>query len=257
MNTHETVTVGSSIYSASNDVLIGQESVTGMVVFRKPLLPNRSISQLFLSPDRQTLLVLFDPTPNDLVSMRQFTRLGSRIEHGEILFEWVTKVPIYAKIRTDETGIYVTTDRGFTYVLDDKTGARIAIHWADRHFSFEGDTLVCLDQPTGAMLFRKRLAHSEFGTLQNLKIKELHISPDERGIIVLFHPPDRGYRTVGNLVRVSLGGEIEWWSQLTATGTDAYVSVDVTKYGIWANSYEFWCHIDERTGKIIQQQWTK
>ncbi|MCR4408596.1 MAG: hypothetical protein NUW24_17030 [Anaerolineae bacterium] len=257
MGADETVTVGTKVCSFSQDVLTVQDRVTGKVVVHQPLLSHRFINKLFQSPDRQTLLVLFHPTPDDLAGTQQFARLGLRLEQGEILFEWVIKVPMDAEIRTNETSIYVTIDQGLTYVLDNKTGNRIAIHWADWLFSFEGDTLVCLDRSTRATVFRKRLAHPDFETLQNLKIKELHVSPDRKGIIVLFHPPRRGYRTAGNLARVSLGGEIEWWSELTDTGIDAYVSVDVTKHGIWANSYEFWCQIDERTGTIVQRHWAK
>jgi hypothetical protein len=134
---------------------------------------------------------------------------------------------------------------------------RIFIQLDDKTYEAVGKYLVCKDVQTGKEDFRKTYNHPEYGTLRNLDIREMHVSPDHKDIVLLLDLPSSGYKTVGNLIRVTSKGEIVWWAELTDTGSDAYVSVGIGKDQIHAQSLEFACAIDPTTGRILSKTFTK
>lgn len=214
--------------------------------------------EIFATPSQHAVIVLKAPTapPAGYEGTQELKCLDPRPDGLHIL--WVTTVPKDAQLRIDQSGIYVSAPEGFTYVLNEKTGDKVEIHLRSRVYRFEGDVLLCQDSSTNTVLFREQLAHPEFVTLQDLTIKELHVAPDGRGLIVLFHLTERGYKTVGNVLRTTLDGEIMWWAELTDTGFDTYVGAKVSSYGIRVNSMNgYSCQIDEQTGKIIERRFTK
>jgi hypothetical protein len=213
---------------------------------------------IFATPSRHAVIVLNAPVapPAGYEGTQQLECLDP--QPNRLYIPWVTTVPKDAQFRIEQSGIYVSAPEGFTYVLDEKTGDKVKVHLRGRVYRFEGDVLICQDSSTKATLFRQQLAHPEFVTLQNLTIKELHVAPDGQGLIVLFHPTDRGYKTVGNVLRTTLDGEIVWWAELTDAGFDTYVGVDVSSYGLWAGSMNgYSCRIDEQTGKIAEREFVK
>ncbi len=131
------------------------------------------------------------------------------------------------------------------------------IQLAGKTWQFAGDELIWEDTSTG---FKKRITihHPSFQSLQGLAIREIIPTPAQDGLLLLLEPAPPGYRTVGNLVCVNLEGEVEWWAELTDTGTDNYTAFRVNNEGITAYSWNgFSCQIDPRTGKIVKGEWVK
>lgn len=140
---------------------------------------------------------------------------------------------------------------------DSRMSGKTFIQLEDKTYEAVGKYLVCKDTQTGTEDFRKTFNHPEYDTLQNLDLREVHVSPDGKSIVLLLDLPSPGYKTVGNLIRVTSRGEIEWWAELTDTGSDAYVSVGIEQNQIHAQSLEFACAIDSQTGRILSKTFTK
>jgi len=138
--------------------------------------------------------------------------------------------------------------------MNNKTSVQIG----DNVYTADGKYLICTNLRTGERCFSKSFSHPEYETLRDLSIREVHTSPDGQDIILLFEPPQRGYKTVGNLVRVTTVGEVIWWAELTDTGTDDYVAISIDAGRILAWSWSCYrCEIDPRTGRILSRTFTK
>ena len=256
MQTVKRVYLKDKICTLKVNVLTSIDSSSGQVLARHNL--HGENMDIFATPSQHAVIVLKAPRepPTGYEGTQELECLDPRPDGLHIL--WVTTVPKDVQLHIDQSGIYISAFEGFTYVLDEKTGDKVKVCLRGRVYRFVGDVLLCQDSSTNTVLFRKQLAHPEFVTLQNLIIKELHVAPDGQGLIVLFHPTARGYKTVGNVLQTTLEGEIVWWAELTDTGFDTYVSVSVSSDGIWASSMNgYSCRIDEQTGKIIERRFTK
>jgi 16S rRNA C1402 (ribose-2'-O) methylase RsmI len=138
--------------------------------------------------------------------------------------------------------------------MDNKTSVQIG----DNVYRADGKYLICTNLRTGKRCFSKSFNHPEYETLRDLGIREVQASPDSQDIILLFESPQRGYKTVGNLARVTTAGEVIWWAELTDTGTDDYVAVSIDAGRILAWSWNgYRCEIDPRTGRILSRAFTK
>jgi hypothetical protein len=127
-----------------------------------------------------------------------------------------------------------------------------------RIYSPDGKFLLCVDNTTGKQCFRKAFSHPRYETLNNLDICEVHLSPDGKGIVVLFEMAPSGYKTVGNLACVTSAGEVMWWAELPDTGNDNFVAVEVKEGKIFAWSWSCqMCGIDPQTGHILSKIFTK
>lgn len=126
----------------------------------------------------------------------------------------------------------------------------MALYLHGKKYTYTGKQLSCADTATGTLLFEK--------TLADLDIAELHLAPDQQGIIVLFQPSSEGYKADSNLARITLEGEIMWWAELPTKGADMYTEVAVDEKAVSAFSWScFRCQIDEHTGKIVKKVFTK
>ncbi len=138
--------------------------------------------------------------------------------------------------------------------MNGKTSTRIG----DRIYEANGRYLICRDAGTGEQCFSKAFNHPEYETLRGLSIREVHASPDGKDIILLFESTRSGYKTAGNLARVTTSGEVMWWAELTDTGTDTYVSVGIGEGRILAQSWSgYSCEIDPQTGHILSMTFEK
>ena len=138
--------------------------------------------------------------------------------------------------------------------MSNKVGVRIG----NRVYETEGKFLVCSDVGTGEQCFRKAFSHPQYETLRDLDIREVHITPDGKNILLLFDLANHGYKTVGNLACVTPSGEVMWWAELTDTGWDNYVGVridgDRIKAGSWGG---YSCEIEPQTGRIVSKLFVK
>lgn len=136
--------------------------------------------------------------------------------------------------------------------------SKISARIGSKIYRADGKHLVCKDMRTGKQVFRKAFSHSQYETLKDLDIREVHVSPDGKDLVLLFDPGPPGYKTVGNLARVTLAGEVLWWAELTDTGRDAYIAVRVDGDKIVATSWECYkCEIDMRSGRILSKAFAK
>jgi hypothetical protein len=139
-----------------------------------------------------------------------------------------------------------------------KTNYKTSVQINGKTYKADGKYLVCEDIKTGKQCFRKTFGHPQYMTLNNLDIREVHTSPDGEDIVLLFEPAPPGYKTVGNLARVTSAGEVVWWAELTDTGGDTYVAVETGEGKIVANSWDCYrCEIDLQTGRILSKTFTK
>jgi hypothetical protein len=135
---------------------------------------------------------------------------------------------------------------------------KTSVHIGGRIYEADGKYLVCRDMRTGEQRFRRAFSHPRYETLKELDIHEVHVSPDGKGILLLFDLAPSGYKTVGNLAYVTPAGEVMWWAELTDTGRDTYVAVRISANGIVAQSWDgYSCEIDPKTGHIVSKRFTK
>lgn len=125
-------------------------------------------------------------------------------------------------------------------------------------YQVDGRFLICKDAETGQQYFKKSFDHPQYESLRSLSIREMHISPDKRGIILLLEPSDSEYKAAGNLVGVTVAGEVMWWAEPPDGGGDTYVSVGIDDKQIIAQSWDgFKCILNPDSGRIVSKKFTK
>ncbi len=140
----------------------------------------------------------------------------------------------------------------------DTVGKKLAVQLGDKQFEADGKQLICRDMKTGELCFAKTFDHPDYESLRDLNIREISPLPGGKDLVVLFEMAHRGYKTVGNLIRITALGDLVWWAELTDTGSDAYTAIAVSDEGIQAFSWDgYSCKIDPTTGRILSKTFAK
>jgi hypothetical protein len=117
-------------------------------------------------------------------------------------------------------------------------------------FSFENGKLIVSDPVSGATQWR--------GLPGGARVADLKLVPGENGAIVLLDYSAQPHGPFQNLLRVDPDGAIVWVAELPTTNADAYVSFDLDRNEVHANSWSGYAvTIDIRSGTVAARSFAK